>query len=60
MILRVPEYYTDFSCIADRCKDSCCAGWEIDIDEGSYDYYQSCEGEFGEFLKANMYEADGE
>ena len=21
MILRVPEYYTDFSCIADRCKE---------------------------------------
>ena len=38
MILRVPEYYEKFSCIASRCKDSCCAGWEIDIDEDSYAY----------------------
>ena len=43
MILRVPEYYEKFSCIASRCKDSCCAGWEIDIDEDSYAYYNSVE-----------------
>ena len=33
MILRVPFYYKEFHCIADACKDSCCIGWEIDIDE---------------------------
>lgn len=43
MILRVPEYYDEFSCIASRCKDSCCAGWEIDIDEESYEYYRNVE-----------------
>ena len=58
MILRVPEYYEKFSCIASRCKDSCCAGWEIDIDEDSYAYYNSVEGEFGTRLKESMYEAD--
>lgn len=58
MILRVPEYYMDFSCIADQCNDSCCAGWEIDIDEGSYAYYKSCEGEFGNFLRENMYKSE--
>lgn len=51
MILRVPEYYEKFSCIASRCKDSCCAGWEIDIDEDSYAYYNSVEGKFGKRLK---------
>ena len=58
MILRVPEYYEKFSCIASRCKDSCCAGWEIDIDEDSYAYYNSVEGKFGKRLKESMYEAD--
>ena len=56
MILRVPEYYEKFSCIASRCKDSCCAGW--DIDEDSYAYYNSVEGKFGKRLKESMYEAD--
>lgn len=54
MILRVPDYYDEFRCIADRCKDSCCIGWEIDIDEDTHAYYQNVEGTFGERLKKNM------
>lgn len=57
MILRVPDYYNEFSCIASRCKDSCCAGWEVDIDEDSYTYYKSCGGSFGDYLRENMYKA---
>ncbi len=59
MILRVPDYYEEFSCIASHCKDSCCAGWEIDIDEDSYAYYKSCEGAFGDRLRESMYVAEG-
>lgn len=55
VILRVPDYYKDFSCIADKCKDSCCIGWEIDIDEDSQAYYESIEGEFGDRLRRDMY-----
>ena len=51
MILRVPSYYKTFQCIADKCEHSCCIGWEIDIDEDSYDYYMGIEGAFGELLK---------
>ena len=58
MILRVPEYYDEFSCIASRCKDSCCAGWEIDIDEESYEYYRSVEGAFGDRLRESMFVAE--
>lgn len=54
MKLRVPEYYKEFACIADRCKDSCCIGWEIDIDEDTYEYYNQQEGAFGERLRAHM------
>ena len=57
MILRVPEYYDEFSCIASRCKDSCCAGWEIDIDDESYEYYRSVEGPFGDRLRESMFVA---
>ena len=49
--LRVPNFYNSFHCIADRCKDSCCIGWEIDIDEDTYDYYQQVDGEFGKRLR---------
>lgn len=55
MKLRVPDYYSEFSCIADKCKDSCCIGWEIDIDEDTHDYYRHIEGAFGERLRKNMY-----
>lgn len=35
----VPSYYTGFRCIADKCKHSCCVGWEIDIDEDTMALY---------------------
>ena len=56
MILRYPSYYKRFSCIAQRCEDTCCAGWEIDIDDRSYQYYMSVEGEFGERLRRSIRE----
>ena len=58
MIVRVPDYFSEFSCIAGDCKDSCCLGWEIDIDEDSYEYYQTLPGEVGERLRNGMYETE--
>lgn len=59
MKLVAPDYYEQFKCIADKCRHSCCIGWEIDIDADTLDYYNSIGGEFGERLKANI-AADGE
>lgn len=56
MILRVPDYYKTFRCTADACKDSCCIGWEIDIDEDTYEFYRQQQGAFGERLQTHMYE----
>ena len=28
-----PAYYPRFACLADRCRHSCCIGWEIEVDE---------------------------
>ena len=49
-----PNYYKKFKCIADRCKHSCCIGWEIDIDCDTMDLYNSLDGEFAEKIRANI------
>lgn len=36
------SYYDDFKCIADKCPDTCCAGWQIVIDEESLGKYEDC------------------
>lgn len=30
-----PDYYANFKCIGSSCKHTCCAGWEIDVDDKS-------------------------
>ncbi len=54
MLLRMPGYCEKFRCIADRCKDSCCIGWEIDIDSDTASYYDNIGGKFGERLRSNI------
>ena len=49
-----PSYYPLFSCIAGKCRHSCCAGWEIDIDEESLARYQAMEGPTGDHLRQNI------
>lgn len=49
-----PNYYEKFKCIADKCKHSCCIGWEIDIDEDTMDLYNSLDGEFAEKIRKNI------
>ena len=54
MIYRSPDYCRDFRCIAGECRDSCCKGWEIDIDPDTAAYYESVSGEFGERLRSSI------
>lgn len=54
MKLVAPSYYKDFTCIADRCRHSCCIGWEIDIDHDTYEYYKTVPGEFGDRLRSGI------
>lgn len=51
MKLIAPSYYPAFRCIADKCRHSCCAGWEIDVDEDALARYQQVEGPMGARLK---------
>ena len=41
-----PDYYKKFSCIADACPDTCCAGWQIVIDDKSLKKYRHFKGTF--------------
>ena len=54
-----PDYYPQFSCIAGRCRHSCCIGWEIDVDEDTLASYRRIGGEMGERLRAGISE-DGD
>lgn len=54
MKLRAPKYYLDFACIADRCKHSCCIGWEIDVDEAARRKYSALRGGYGEEIKKSI------
>lgn len=49
-----PNYYKKFSCIADKCKHSCCIGWEIDIDDATYERYKNTHTNFGKKLNDNI------
>lgn len=40
MLLRVPAFYHQFQCIADKCTDTCCVGWEIDVDPKTLEKYR--------------------
>ncbi len=52
----VPDFFEKFHCIADRCTDTCCVGWEIDVDEDTEAMYMKVPGDFGKKLKANIFE----
>lgn len=53
-MLCYPDYYPRFKCIADKCSDTCCRGWEICIDEYSLEKYRSVGGMIGERLAKSI------
>lgn len=60
MKIRVPDYFDRFSCIADRCPDTCCQGWAIVVDDDSYQRYRTLPGEIGARLRDALHLQDGE
>ncbi len=47
MKLYAPKYYKNFICIADKCNHSCCIGWEIDIDNETFEKYKKLKIGYG-------------
>ena len=46
MLYTRPDYYEEFECIADKCEDTCCAGWQIVIDRETLKKYTKIKGDF--------------
>ncbi|MBQ1506842.1 MAG: flagellin lysine-N-methylase [Ruminococcus sp.] len=47
-----PQFYKSFKCIANRCEDSCCKDWDIDLDSETEKFYQTVKGELGDKIRA--------
>lgn len=52
----VPKYFKEFSCTADKCPDTCCAGWEADLDDAIIKKYKTIDGELGKRIKTHLSE----
>ena len=51
-----PKYMEEFKCICSSCTDSCCAGWDINIDEDTYNKYNKSTGELKVLLEGKFTE----
>ena len=49
-----PNYYKKFKCIADKCRHSCCIGWEIDVDEDTLGFYNTLDSELGDRIRKSI------
>ena len=54
MEIRVPDYYDAFHCLAGDCPHTCCAAWEVVIDEETARRYEREPGPLGERLRAAL------
>lgn len=54
MLYTIPDYYKEFACIADQCEDTCCAGWQIVIDQKALRRYWWERGSFGRRLRRSV------
>ncbi len=54
MLERFPKFYEEFTCLAGACPHTCCAAWEVVLDEDTAAYYRKVPGDLGERLRAAM------
>ncbi|MBK5240682.1 flagellin lysine-N-methylase [Clostridium sp.] len=56
---RYPSYFKEFKCIAGKCEDSCCIGWDIDIDKITFrQYYKVQDKEMKKMFQKNVHNND--
>lgn len=58
MVIRVPDYYDDFRCLAGACPHSCCTQWEVVIDEAHAARYAAESGPLGDKLRRVLRQDD--
>lgn len=54
MLYSIPDYYKEFSCTADQCEDTCCAGWQIVVDRKALSRYRHVSGVFKKDLRRGI------
>lgn len=52
----MPKYMLTFKCIGSECIDTCCAGWDINIDEDTYKKYTNCTGNLKDLVQGKFRE----
>lgn len=52
----MPKYMLTFKCIGSECIDTCCAGWDINIDEDTYKKYTNCTGKLRDLVQGKFRE----
>lgn len=55
-----PSFFDQFKCIGSACTDTCCAGWEIEVDETTAQGYLAEKGAFGDRLRHEIGSEPGE
>ncbi len=55
-----PSFFDQFKCIGSACTDTCCAGWEIEVDETTAQEYLAEKGAFGDRLRREIGSEPGE
>ena len=60
MLIRTADYYPRFRCLAGACPHTCCAGWEVEVDEDTACRYFEVPGPLGDKLRASLrHDGDG-
>ena len=59
MLDRYPVYYKEFVCAAGDCPDTCCAGWDVVVDEETAARYAAVEVEHDSDNVDRIWEAAG-
>lgn len=55
-----PSFFDQFKCIGSACTDTCCAGWEIEVDETTAQGYLAEKSAFGDRLRREIGSEPGE
>ena len=51
-----PKYIKEFKCVGGTCKDSCCIGWDVDIDKVTFrQYYKVQDKEMKKMFQKNVH-----
>ncbi|SHH43325.1 flagellin lysine-N-methylase [Clostridium grantii] len=57
--MRYPLYVQEFKCIGGSCEDTCCVGWDVDIDKTTFrQYYKVQDKDMKKMFQKNVHNND--